>query len=89
MHDSRLRSLYKSVSWRIFGSLSTMGIVFIITHQWRFSLYIGGLEFISKIGLFYFHERLWNMFSRVHWSFQRNKFQRHKRVLLKKLSHIS
>lgn len=61
MYDSRLRSLCKSVSWRIFGSLSTILIAFIMTHQWRFSFYIGGLEFISKIGLFYFHERLWNI----------------------------
>lgn len=45
-----------------------MGIAFIITHQWRFSFYIGGLEFISKIGIFYFHERLWNTFSRPPWS---------------------
>lgn len=61
MHDSRLRSLCKSISWRIFGSISTMAIVFIITHQWRFSLYVGGLEFMAKIVLFYFHERLWNI----------------------------
>lgn len=73
MYDSRIRSLCKSVSWRILGSLSTMLIAFVITHQWRFSFYIGGLEFISKIGLFYFHERLWNIFGSVAFRAQRDK----------------
>ena len=73
MYDSRLRSLCKSVSWRILGSFSTILIAFIITHQWRFSFYIGGLEFISKIGLFYFHERLWNILGSVVFRAQREK----------------
>ena len=72
MHDSRLKSLYKSISWRIFGSLCTMGIAFMITHEWNFSLYIGGLEFVSKIGLFYFHERLWNTMVQRFWLLKQN-----------------
>ncbi len=79
MHESRPRSLYKSISWRIFGSLSTMGIAFIITHQWHFSLYIGGLEFISKIGLFYFHERLWNTFLWRHWPLKQTNYSNSKK----------
>jgi len=70
MYDSRLTSLCKSISWRIFGSLSTMGISFVVTHEWALSIYIGGFEFIAKIGLFYFHERLWNKISQFNGRFK-------------------
>ncbi len=59
MKESHARSLVKAVSWRIFGTLSTMVIAYLFTHQWNLTLYIGVFEFVSKIGLFYVHERLW------------------------------
>lgn len=67
MKDSHVRSISKAVSWRLLGTVATMLIVFIATHKIRLSIGIGLLEFFSKIGLFYFHERLWEMlkFSRV------------------------
>lgn len=60
MQESHLRSMIKAVSWRIFGTFSTMLITFMVTHQIHFALYVGLFEFISKIGLFYLHERIWN-----------------------------
>jgi uncharacterized membrane protein len=59
MRESHLRSIIKAVSWRIFGTLSTVLIAFLITHKLSLSFYIGMLEFISKVGLFYLHERIW------------------------------
>jgi adenylylsulfate kinase len=59
--ESHLRSITKAVSWRIFATLTTMIITYLITHEWAFALYVGLFEFISKIGLFYLHERLWGI----------------------------
>lgn len=59
MKESHARSLVKAISWRIFGTLSTMMIAYLFTHQWNLTFYIGVFEFVSKIGLFYVHERLW------------------------------
>ncbi len=59
MKESHLRSIIKATSWRLFGTFSTTLLAFIVTQKWDISLYIGLLEFISKIGLFYFHERIW------------------------------
>lgn len=70
MKESHLRSITKAVSWRIFATLTTMFITFIITHQIAFALYVGFFEFFSKIFLFYLHERIWGW---VPFGFPRNK----------------
>lgn len=61
MKDSHTRSLIKAISWRIFATLTTMIISYMITHELSFAIYIGLFEFISKIIFFYAHERLWNI----------------------------
>lgn len=58
--ESHLRSLIKAVSWRIFGTLATVVISYIFTGQWSTALYIGAFEFITKIAIFYVHERAWH-----------------------------
>lgn len=63
MKESHFRSLIKSVSWRVFGTMGTMIIAYIFTHKMNVTLYIGLFEFASKIGLFYFHERAWSAIS--------------------------
>lgn len=63
MKESHLRSLLKAVSWRIFGTFSTALMSYLVTHEIKFAIYIGALEFISKIVCFYVHERLWIFFS--------------------------
>jgi uncharacterized membrane protein len=57
--ESHLRSLLKSISWRIFATMTTIIITFLITHQLNLALYVGFFEFFSKIFLFYLHERIW------------------------------
>ena len=58
--DTHARSIAKAVSWRILGTLATSAIVFIFTRRWALSLFVGALEFVSKIGLFWMHERVWD-----------------------------
>jgi len=60
VRDTHARSVVKAVSWRILGTFATSVIVFIFTHRWGLSLFVGAMEFISKIGLFWVHERVWD-----------------------------
>ncbi len=61
--DKPLKSILKSVSWRIVGTLDTILISFIITGKVSVAISIGTVEVITKTILYYFHERLW---ARIH-----------------------
>lgn len=58
--ETHARSVIKAVSWRIMGTLTTSALVFVVTHKFALSLAVGAVEFISKIGLFWLHERMWD-----------------------------
>lgn len=60
MKEGRSRSMAKAVSWRITGTIDTMVIAFIITGEPFWALSIGGTELITKVVLYYFHERVWD-----------------------------
>jgi uncharacterized membrane protein len=64
MADTRKRSYYKGLSYRAVGSATTVVVATLITGSAPTGLAIGIVELISKLGLFYFHERLW---ARVTW----------------------
>ncbi len=59
MTSSRKRHITKAVSWRIIGSLDTMMLGWIFTGNPLTGLKIGLAETVTKIGLYYFHERVW------------------------------
>jgi len=54
------RSLLKTISWRIIGTLDTVLISYLITGTLTMALSIGSLELVSKMVLYFFHERAWN-----------------------------
>ena len=54
------RSLLKTISWRVIGTQDTLLIAFLITGRVYQALTIGGIELISKMALYFFHERAWN-----------------------------
>lgn len=56
---SHLISLAKAFSWRIVATLTTAMIAYVITGEMDTALWIGGIEFFLKIGIYYAHERLW------------------------------
>jgi uncharacterized membrane protein len=57
--EGHARSLAKAISWRIAATFDTFVISFIITGRASIAGSIAGVEVITKIGLFYFHERAW------------------------------
>ena len=61
--DKLLRSFMKSVSWRIVGTIDTIVISYFVTGKMDFALSIGLIELITKIGLYFIHERSWNKFT--------------------------
>lgn len=58
--ETHARSVAKAISWRVLGSIATTLLVLLITGRLALSLAVGGIEFVAKIGLFWFHERVWN-----------------------------
>lgn len=58
--ETHARSVAKAVSWRVMGTIATTLLVFIFTRKIVVSLTVGGVEFLSKIGLFWLHERVWD-----------------------------
>ncbi|WP_306642663.1 DUF2061 domain-containing protein [Sanyastnella coralliicola] len=56
-------SFLKTLSWRILGTIDTIVISWLITGTLELALSIGGIEVVSKMILYYFHERVWERFS--------------------------
>jgi uncharacterized membrane protein len=57
--DSNVKSFAKSISWRVVGTLDTMVISFFVTGQLVMAVSIGSIEVVTKIALYYLHERAW------------------------------
>ena len=53
------RHVAKTITWRIVGTLDTMVIGWLITGDVMTGLKIGGVEVVTKMILYYFHERMW------------------------------
>ncbi|WP_299251203.1 DUF2061 domain-containing protein [uncultured Lacinutrix sp.] len=53
------RSLVKTISWRAVGTITTVAISYIITGTMALAFSIGGIELVSKMVLYFFHERAW------------------------------
>ena len=58
------RHLAKTVSWRIIGTIDTMVLSSLITGSWELGLTIGGIEVITKMFLYFLHERVWYKYSK-------------------------
>lgn len=52
-------SLLKTLSWRVIGTLDTMVISYLLTGKLDIAMSIGGIEVVTKMILYYFHERAW------------------------------
>ena len=63
-HEKMRRSLVKTISWRVIGTLDTIVISYLITGETNLALSIGFVELITKMLLYFFHERAWN---RIKW----------------------
>ncbi len=62
--DKHSRSVIKAFSWRFFGAIDTFLIALFFTGHAGVSGLIGGTELITKIFLYYLHDRAW---AHIHW----------------------
>ena len=59
MKVTKKRSLLKTISWRTIASLDTFLITWCVTGNPTAGLTVSGLEILTKMVLYYFHERTW------------------------------
>lgn len=63
VRETHSRTVFKTVSWRIIATVTTMVIVYIFTGEFLLSIGVGAVEVIAKILFYYLHERIWEMVS--------------------------
>ncbi len=63
LRESRKRHLAKTFTWRIVGTLDTMAISWFITGDPLIGVKIGIAELLTKMVLYYLHERVWYRFN--------------------------
>ncbi|MCH3885985.1 DUF2061 domain-containing protein [Tenacibaculum aquimarinum] len=58
--EKPLRSLAKALSWRLIGTIDTLVVSYVLTGQIKLAASIASIDFITKLVLYFFHERIWN-----------------------------
>jgi uncharacterized membrane protein len=57
--DGRGRAIVKAITWRFVGSLDTFMLSLILTRKLHYAVSIASGEALTKIVLYYLHERVW------------------------------
>ena len=64
MIETTSRSIAKTISWRLTGSLSTFVISYLILGSFLIAGLIAIVQVTANTILYYIHERIWN---KIHW----------------------
>lgn len=60
--EKPIRSVVKAISWRVLGTIDTMLVSLYVTNgEVGTSTAIASIDFVTKMILYFFHERVWNM----------------------------
>ena len=59
MKVSYKRHIAKTITWRIVGTIDTILLSWLITGNLAVGLTIGGVEVMTKMILYFAHERMW------------------------------
>ncbi len=70
--ETKKRSVVKAVSYRLTGTVSTVLISLAVTGSAGKALAIGGIEAVTKIVIYYYHERAWG---KVQWGKREPDYQ--------------
>lgn len=60
MKVTKARSFVKSVTYRVFGTLSSFAVVYAITHKGTLATLVAFWETVVKVAIYYYHERIWD-----------------------------
>lgn len=55
-----VRSVVKAISWRVIGTIDTLIISYLLTNEVAIAASIASVDFVTKMVLYFFHERAWN-----------------------------
>ncbi len=55
-----IRSIAKALSWRVVGTIDTLVVSYILTGEIVLAASIASVDFLTKLVLYFFHERFWN-----------------------------
>ena len=58
--EKPIRSVAKALSWRFIGTLDTLIVSYFLTGQFSVAASIASVDFLTKMVLYFFHERVWN-----------------------------
>tara|TARA_R110002050_G_scaffold94765_3_gene197300 strand:+ start:31875 stop:32132 length:258 start_codon:yes stop_codon:yes gene_type:complete len=59
--EKPIRSVAKALSWRVVGTLDTLAVSFVLAQDIKLAASIASVDFITKLVLYFFHERAWNV----------------------------
>lgn len=62
--EKPLRSVVKALSWRLIGTIDTLIVSYILTGKIGLATSIAAVDFLTKLLLYFFHERIWN---KINW----------------------
>ena len=57
--DTYRKTLCKSISWRVLGTLITACSIYVASGSFTASAVVGGIDAVIKIVVYFFHERVW------------------------------
>jgi uncharacterized membrane protein len=60
LHANKSRSLTKTITWRVIATSDTILIARLITGSWTIGFGIASIEVVTKMFLYYLHERSWS-----------------------------
>lgn len=60
MKEKRYRSIIKTISWRVTGTIDTFLVSYLVTGKIGLAFSISAVEVFTKLLLYYLHERVWN-----------------------------
>ena len=63
MKVSKKRSFVKSWTYRVFVTLTSFAVVYAITGKGSLATLVAFWETIVKVGVYYWHERIWDKVS--------------------------
>ncbi len=58
--EKPIRSVAKALSWRVIGTLDTLVVSYFLTNKITVAASIASVDFLTKMVLYFFHERIWN-----------------------------
>jgi len=59
--EKPIRSIAKAFSWRVIGTVDTLIISYVLTGEFSIAASIASIDFVTKMILYFFHERFWNL----------------------------